>query len=121
MLNNDIKELKNEDFYSILLFVLFKLSNDPEYSSLSRLAYILDRDNLLKFCKMFGGLTIKVPTMEELEILCSGLLLYQKIDIEKQPADKVEESFDFDIYSKNELIGLYRKIRKVIKDYEFAI
>lgn len=120
MMNNQIKELKNEDFYSVLLFVLFKLNEDPDYSSLSRLSYVLDKDNLLKFCKFFGGLTIRVPTIEELEALCSGLLLYQKVDIEKQSLDDVLSKFDCDIFSKKELIILYKKIREVMKDYEFS-
>ncbi len=120
MLTKDIKELKDEDFYSLLLFVLFKLNDEPEYSTLSRLSYVLDKSNLLKLCKLFGGLTIKIPTIEELEMLCNGLLLYQKVDIEKHSLDSVLDRFDFSYCSKKELLELYKKIREVIKDYEFA-
>lgn len=120
VLTKDIKELKDEDFYSLLLFVLFKLNDEPEYSTLSRLSYVLDKSNLLKLCKLFGGLTIKIPTIEELEMLCNGLLLYQKVDIEKHSLDSVLDRFDFSYCSKKELLELYKKIREVIKDYEFA-
>ena len=116
---NEIKELRKDDFYSILLFVLFKLNEDKDYSALSRLAYILDRESLLKLCNFFGGMTVKIPTIEELELLCTGLLFYQKVDIEKIPIDEVLETFDTDIFSKKELLSMYKKIREVTQGYEF--
>lgn len=121
MMAKDIKELRSDDFYSILLFALFKLSDDKDYSALSRLSYVLDKDNLLKLCKFFGGMTIKVPTLEELELVCNGLLLYQKADVEKQSLKSVLKRFDTGIYSKKELLGLYKKIKEVLAGYEFAV
>ena len=71
-----------------MLFALFKLRDIPEYSSLSELAYILDKNNLLKFCEYFGGLTLKVPTINELESILYSLVLYQYVDIEKIEYDE---------------------------------
>ena len=118
---NEIKELKKNDFYSILLFILFKLRDEPEYGALSRLAYILDRESLLKLCNFLGGMTVTIPTVEELELLCNGLLLYQKVDIEHNKIDDILDSFETDIFSKKELLSMYIKIRDVVDDYDFNV
>lgn len=118
---NELKELKNNDFYSILLFILFRLTDNPEYSSLSRLAYILDIDNLLKLCKFFGGNIIKIPTIDQLEDICNGLLLYQKVDLEKQDFDKSIQSFNLDVKGRHKLISMYKIIKETVKDYDFNV
>jgi hypothetical protein len=48
----------------------------PDYMVLSELVYVLDKDNLLKLCEYFGGSTIKIPTIKELESIVYSLLLY---------------------------------------------
>lgn len=80
-IKEELLTLKETDAWSIILFSLYKLYNIPEYSSLSELAYLLDRDGLLKLCEYFGGQTIKIPTIEELEILVKALLLYQYTEV----------------------------------------
>ena len=59
------------------------MTNVPEYSSLSELAYVLDKDNLLNLCEFFGGQTITIPTVDEVESLVYSLLLYQYVKIDK--------------------------------------
>ena len=71
-----VATLKETDIYSLMLFAMFKLRDIPEYSSLSELVYILDKDSLLKLCEYFGGTTIKIPTIEELETLLYALTIY---------------------------------------------
>ena len=75
----EIDTLRDKDLYSLVLFALFKLRDIPEYSALSELAYILDKDNMLKLCEYFGGLTLKIPTIEELEGILYSLVLYQQV------------------------------------------
>ena len=82
-IKEELVKLKEMDIYSLILFSLFKLRDIPEYSTLSELAYILDKDNLLKLCEYFGGITIKIPTIDELESLVYSLVLYQYVDIDK--------------------------------------
>ena len=82
MIRTYIKNLKQTDYYSLILFALYKFNEIPEYSSLSELAYTLDKDNLLNLCEMFGGQTIKIPTVHELESLIYSLLLYQYANID---------------------------------------
>ena len=75
-----LNNLSKEDTLSMLLFTLYKLKNEPKYSVLSELCYILDSDNLNKFLSYFGGTTIKVPTARELRLLVQAMVLYQHVD-----------------------------------------
>ena len=63
-IKEELNQLKETDVYSMLLFVLYKMRGIEEYSILSELAYILDKKNLLNLCEYFGGLTIKIPTID---------------------------------------------------------
>lgn len=78
----ELDNLRTKDIYSLILFALFKLKDLPEYSALSELAYVLDKENLLKLCEFFGGMTITIPTMQELESIVYSLVLYQYVNID---------------------------------------
>ncbi len=107
MIKENLNNLKSQDIYSLILFVMYKLIGVPEYSALSELAYVLDKKNLLNLCEYFGGLTIKIPTIDELESLMYSLLLYQYVKIDKM-----------DYKDALVLIGHESKdLRKVKKDY----
>lgn len=80
----NLQKLREDDIWSLILFSLYKLYDVPELSTLSRMAYLLDRDNMLKLCEYFGGLTIQIPTIEDLEIITYTLMLYQLVNVEKQ-------------------------------------
>ena len=75
-IKTEIAKLKEMDVYSLMLFALYKIKDIPEFSTLSEMAYVLDKDNLLKLCEYFGGLTIKIPTVEELQSIIYALVLY---------------------------------------------
>ena len=89
-IKRELDNLTEADIYSLMLFALYKTNELPEYSSLSQLSYILDKDNLLKLCEYFGGTTIRIPTVSELELLLNSLLVYQLVDIEKQNYKRLE-------------------------------
>lgn len=112
-IKNEINNLSNEDIYSLMLFVLYKSTQIPEYSALSQLAYILDKDSLLKLCEFYGGLTITIPTISQLNSLLNGLLLYNMVDIEGQDLNVVSTQFE------PGTIDTYIKIKEILKDYKF--
>lgn len=112
-IKNELDKLSTPDIYSMMLFVLYKSTEIPEYSSLSQLAYILDKNSLLKLCEFYGGLTIKIPTISELENLLEGLLMYQLVDIEHNDFNEVCEQFEKGV--KNS----YFQIKEILKNYKF--
>lgn len=116
-----LNSLKDTDVYSLLLFVLFKVIDIPEYSTLSELVYILDKNNLLKLCQYFGGTTIKIPTIQDLQILMQSLVLYQKVNIENNDFDK---SLKLLGQTKNQDIKKikksYIKLCQVLQNYELS-
>lgn len=78
----NINSLKSVDVYSLVLFVLYQIKELPEYSTLSELAYVLDKPNLFNFLDYFGGTTIKVPTKRELQTIINALLVYQSVKLD---------------------------------------
>ena len=68
-INKELSKLKETDIWSLLMFVLYKVKDTEEYSSLSELSYVLDKRNMLKLCEYFGGSTLYIPTIDELERL----------------------------------------------------
>lgn len=119
-LQKNLCTLKERDLYSLSLFCLYKLIGTNEYSSLSELAYILDKDGLLNLCEYFGGQTIYIPTTNELENLVYSLLLYHYVKIEHMEyADAValigHESKDLRAVKSG-----YLKLCEVLKNYSFG-
>lgn len=120
MITESIKKLSTRDIYSILLFVLFKTTELPEQSTLSELAHILDQQSLLKLCEYFGGTTIKIPTIEDLEILTYCLLVYNDVEIEKQDLNVVLSKLPVESNLLKKIRAQYIDMRKVLDEYEFV-
>lgn len=119
LINNEIDSLKNQEFYSLLLFVLFKLRDNKEYSTLSELAYILEKEDFLNICEYFGGLTVKIPTIEELKELIRLLILYQSVRLNGQNIDDAINSLGYKKF-KN-LKSNYREIESIMEKYQFKL
>lgn len=119
-IKTEFAKLKDVDIYSIMLFTLFKMKDVPEYSTLSELAYLLDKESLLTLCEYFGGTTIKIPTIDELEMMVYTMILYQYVNIEGMPYSKAVEIIG---HKSNDLRGVksaYTKLCEVLKKYKFS-
>lgn len=103
----------------MILFALYKLIDIPEYSALSELAYVLDRKNLLNLCEYFGGITIKIPTVDELTELTDALLLYQYVKIDKRDYDEAVNKIGYKSSSLRTLKKNYNKICDILDNYTF--
>ncbi len=110
--------LKDVDIYSLSMFTLYKIKDIPEYSAISELPYVLDRNNMLKFCEYFGGRTIKVPTVEELHSLMYLLLLYQYVNIEGMKYDDAITLIGYDSKNLRKVKSSYIKLCKVLENYD---
>ena len=118
-IKNEINNLKTADIYSLMMFALYKMSDIPEYSALSQLAYILDKDNLLELCEFYGGLTITIPTIDELENMLYALLLYQEVDIEHKDYNKALEVLHKKDLPIDTIENNYVNVKDILKNYNF--
>lgn len=119
-IKNEVLSLKETDIYSLLLFALFKIKDIPEYSSISELAYVLDRTNLLNFCEFFGGTTIKVPTISELKEMLNSLLLYQYVNLDGMNYDDAIKLVGNETGELKKVRANYNKMCEILNKYKFS-
>lgn len=114
----DLNTLKDKDIISLILFCIYKLSEDPEYSTLSELIYVLDKDSLYKLCATYGGCTLKIPTISELRTLTNVLLLYQYVNIDGLSFVDACTLLGVDNKNRKSVSELYKKVLDIIQTYE---
>lgn len=119
MTKNKLDNLNSEDIYSLLLFTLFKLTKVPEYSSLSELIYILDKKSFLTLCKYFGGMTIKIPTLNDLQFLLYALFVYEEVSSGKE-IDAALNGLKLPHRKIKIVKKYYNKLLEVMQGYEFV-
>lgn len=120
-MNSELDKLKTRDIYSLILFILYKIKDNKKYSTLSELAYIVDKESLLNICQYFGGLTITIPTIDEFEDILNVLLLYQKVDVEGRDLDKTLDDFGIRRRNKENMITLYQQVQDILSDYKIDV
>lgn len=113
--------LGKEDTYSMMLLLLYASTDNPKYTAISELAYILDHDSFINFIKYYEGQTIKIPTISELMDALRILLLYKhyKVD-DNEWLDAVEMSG----FDASESISVRHKLisfMKHIDEYNYKI
>jgi len=116
-LREDLNNLQMSDTFSLILFALYKLQDIPEYSTISELAYILDKEALLNVCEYFGGITIRIPTVDELESVINSLLMYQYIDLDGYSYDDAVAKIGFESYQLRKVKKDYLKVKQVLSQY----
>ena len=120
-MNSELDKLKTRDVYSLILFILYKIKDNDKYSTLSELAYIVDKESLLNICQYFGGLTITIPTIDEFEDILNVLLLYQKVDVEGRDLDKTLDDFGIRRRDKENMITLYQQVQNILSNYKIDV
>lgn len=114
-----LNELKLTDIYSILLFALFKLKDDPKYSTLSELCYVIDNESFINMLQYFGGKTITFPTIKEFKDLVDSLCLYELVNIDQMDYARALRELDIDKHRMEQLSEIYNKICDILKNYDF--
>lgn len=118
-IKEELDKLKTTDLFSLLLFVLYRIRGIEEYAGISELAYVLDKQNLLNLCEYFGGLTIRIPTIDELESLIDSLLIYQYVNIDGYTYDEAIKKIGFNSYQLRKIKKDYNKIVDILDNYSF--
>ena len=118
-IKDGLEKLKSDDIYSLMMFALFKIKDIPEYSAISELCFVLDKPSFLKLCEFFGGLTITIPTITEIENLVYALLLYQYVDIDGLEYDKALKNIESKTSNMKLIKSNYSKLREIMGEYSF--
>ncbi len=118
-IKKDLNILNSTDLYSLSMFILYKLTDIPEYTTLAELPYIMDKENTLKLCEYFGGRTIRIPTIEELYSIMNILLLYQYVNIDHMDYNKATELIGYNSKDLRKIKSIYLKISEVLDKYDF--
>ena len=109
--------LTKKDTYSLILFLLYTLKDDQKYVALSQLAYVLDFKNMLNLCEYFGGLTVTIPTIEELETVAYTLTLYQDVEIGGKDFQQSLRKLALPKSLEEEVVSLYGRVSEILSKY----
>lgn len=120
MSQSNIPELEKDDIYSITLLLLFVFKDDPKYSTLSELSYILDHENFIKFIKYYEGQTITIPPIKQISQSLRILLLYQYYIVEKMPWGKALSKAGFEPDENVSARRLLYSLKKSIEKYKIG-
>jgi hypothetical protein len=115
----DINNLHLSDIYSLMLFVLFKVQEIPEYAVTSELCYLLDGANMTRLLTYFAGRTVKFPTEADLAIMTNALLLYQYINIDGDTFVSAQNKLGDKLTKKemDKVTELYVQLLPIMKQY----
>lgn len=117
-IRNNLNSLHLSDIYSLILFILYKVQDIPEYAVISELCYLLDGSNLTRLLTYFAGKTVTFPTEEEFAIMANALLLYQYINIDGETLVDAQAKLE-DVTPKQmeKITDLYLKILPIMRQY----
>lgn len=114
----DINNLHLSDIYSLMLFVLFKVQEVPEYAVISELCYLLDGANMTRLLTYFAGKTVKFPSESDLAVVTNALLMYQYINLDGETFVSAQNKLGK--LSKREMdkvTDLYVQLLPIMKQY----
>lgn len=114
-----LEQLDKKDIYSLILFILYKLKEAPEYATLSELVYILDNENFIKLINYYGGKTIKIPTLSELSNVLNALVVYERQQNTDQKLTEILNDLEIEDRNKSEVIAALSKISSIMEEYDF--
>ena len=70
-------------------------------------------------CEIFGGTTIKIPTVEEFKIVLYGIQLYVRVNINKEEFEQAISDVDQSI-NRQLIVETYTSICDIMKEFSFG-
>ena len=117
-IKQNLNSLHLSDIYSLMLFVLFKVQEVPEYAVTSELCYLLDGANMTRLLTYFAGITVTFPTEAEMTTVTNALLLYQYINIDGETFTSAQNKLgDLTNKEKDRITELYVQLLPIMKQY----
>lgn len=115
-IRSEIKSLQNKDLYSTVLFILYQLKGLPQYRATAELAYVVDKVNLLNLCEYFGGTTISIPTIQELQEVVLLIELFLQVEDGKDLQEAARELH----LSVPDVEGPLHQLQQIFSQYTFS-
>lgn len=117
-IKKNLNSLHLSDIYSLMLFILFKVQEIPEYAVTSELCYLLDGANMTRLLTYFAGKTVTFPTEAEMAVVTSALLMYQYINIDGETFTAAQNKLgDLTKKEKERVTELYVQLLPIMKQY----
>ena len=117
-IKKDLNSLHLSDIYSLMLFILFKVQEIPEYAVASELCYLLDGANMTRLLTYFAGRTITFPTESDMRIVTNALLMYQYINIDGETFTAAQNKLEnLTKKEKDSVTELYVQLLPIMKQY----
>ena len=117
-IKKNLNSLHLSDIYSLMLFILFKVQDIPEYAVTSELCYLLDGANMTRLLTYFAGKTVTFPTESEMTIVTNALLMYQYINIDGETFTSAQNKLgDLTKKEKDKVTELYVQLLPIMKQY----
>lgn len=117
-IKKNLNSLHLSDIYSLMLFVLFKVQEIPEYAVASELCYLLDGANMTRLLTYFAGRTVTFPTESEMKIVTNALLMYQYINIDGDTFTAAQNKLEnLTKKEKDKVTELYVQLLPIMKQY----
>jgi len=80
----------------------------------------MDDKTLIRFLQYFGGMTIKVPTLDEFEEMIRALTLYNKVQLEHEDFEDTVYHMGMGTQMKNHVLDLYKNLCNIMGDFNFV-
>ena len=117
-IKKSLNSLHLSDIYSLMLFILFKVQEIPEYAVTSELCYLLDGANMTRLLTYFAGKTVTFPTEAEMAVVTNALLMYQYINIDGETFTTAQNKLEgLTKKEKDKVTELYVQILPIMKQY----
>lgn len=117
-IKKNLNNLHLSDIYSLMLFILFKVQEIPEYATTSELCYLLDGANMTRLLTYFAGKTVTFPTESEMATVTNALLMYQYINIDGDTFTAAQNKLEnLTKKEKDSVTELYVQLLPIMKQY----
>lgn len=117
-IKKNLNNLHLSDIYSLMLFILFKVQEIPEYAVTSELCYLLDGANMTRLLTYFAGKTVTFPTEAEMTVVTNALLMYQYINIDGETFTAAQNKLGkLTNKERDDVTELYVQLLPIMKQY----
>lgn len=116
-ITKDLNALREDDLITIILYCIYKFTNDKDYATIAELAYTLDKESLYKLCATFGGTTIKVPTIKEYKTMAKVMLIFEYVNSDGLTYVEACDKANVD-YEDENIRAMYSLMQEVLESYE---